>query len=34
MDRIHVMQLVRSYQVGEINRRTFLDSRLGRDLAV
>lgn len=24
MDRIHVMQLVRSYQVGEINRRTFL----------
>ena len=24
MDRIHVMQLVRSFQVGEISRRTFL----------
>ena len=24
MDRIHVMELVRSFQVGEIDRRTFL----------
>lgn len=24
MDRIHVMQLVRSFQVGEVSRRSFL----------